>query len=349
MQKSSLLRLLGLLCILVVVGLTCYVVLFYYGEYLGVSTQATRVIAVITVLLALCYIFKIWQMNALKSTLMSYTSLVKYKSIFYFFLPWKSASKSNVGNNTASVLDNNILINFCSTLKDNYGHRWRAKTRILLVMGDVIQVELLVPKLTSLRWVEGDGVVLIWGGTLTEPPDVSLFDAIRKLHRRPLDGIVWVTPTFQHQDSLVQSAPVVSLTAEQIDNAARHLQAVFTTLRWRVPLYLWSLHGAQFVRDDVTLHSATCLFPAGCTTALCRSQLAALVMQLAEQGSQQVTRNIHSNFLLKMANALTQNAEAISDALATFFQPASASAAGGGHLESACGKYFTARGACLGA
>ena len=85
MQKSSLLRLLGLLCILVVVGLTCYVVLFYYGEYLGVSTQATRVIAVITVLLALCYIFKIWQMNALKSTLMSYTSLVKYKSIFYFF------------------------------------------------------------------------------------------------------------------------------------------------------------------------------------------------------------------------------------------------------------------------
>lgn len=70
-----------------------------------------------------------------------------------------------------------------------------------------------------------------------------------------------------------------------------------------------------------------------------------LVMQLAEQGSQQVTRNIHSNFLLKMANALTQNAEAISDALATF-QPASASAAGGGHLESACGKYFTARGAC---
>lgn len=83
MQKSSLLRLLGLLCILVVVGLTCYVVLFYYGEYLGVSTQATRVIAVITVLLALCYIFKIWQMNALKSTLMSYTSLVKYKSIFF--------------------------------------------------------------------------------------------------------------------------------------------------------------------------------------------------------------------------------------------------------------------------
>lgn len=125
-------------------------------------------------------------------------------------------------------------------------------------------------------------------------------------------------PTFRHQDSLVQSAPVVSLTAEQIDNAARHLQAVFTTLRWRVPLYLWSLHGAQSVLNAAMAQSATCLFPAGCTTALCRSQLAALVMQLAEQGSQQVTRNIHSNFLLKMANALTQNAEAISDALATF-------------------------------
>lgn len=124
MQKSSLLRLFGLVCILVVVGLTCYVVLFYYGEYLGVSTQTTRIIVVVTVLLALCYIFKIWQMNALKSMLMSYTPLIKYKSIFYF-LPWKSAFKSNVGTNTAATLDNNIFINFSSTLKDNYGRRWQ--------------------------------------------------------------------------------------------------------------------------------------------------------------------------------------------------------------------------------
>lgn len=203
-------------------------------------------------------------------------------------------------------------------LKVYYSYRWRAKTRLLLVMGDASQVDQLVPKLTSQRWVEGDGVVLIWGGTLTEAPDASLFDAIRKLHRRPLDGIVWVTPTFQHQDTLVQSAPVVSLTAEQIDNAARHFQAVFTTLRWRVPLYLWSLYGAQFVRDDVTLHSATCLFPAGCTTALCRSQLTSLAMQMAEQGTQQVTRNIRDNFLLKMANLLMPGAEAISESLSTF-------------------------------
>lgn len=95
-------------------------------------------------------------------------------------------------------MDNNIFINFCSTLKDNYLPLLARQNPYSAGDGDVIQVELLVPKLTSLRWVEGDGVVLIWGGTLTEPPDVSLFDAIRKLHRRPLDGIVWVTPTFQH-------------------------------------------------------------------------------------------------------------------------------------------------------
>lgn len=225
-------------------------------------------------------------------------------------------SKKAIKNSRAEIL-NHVL----TYLRQSYGRRWRAKTRILLVMGDAPQVDQLVPKLTSQRWVEGDGVVLIWGGTLTETPDASLFDAIRKLHRRPLDGIVWVTPTFQHQDTLVQSAPVVSLTAEQIDNAARHLQAVFTTLRWRVPLYLWSLYGAQFVRDDVTLHSATCLFPAGCTTALCRSQLTSLAMQMAEQGTQQVTRNIRDNFLLKMANLLMPGAEAISESLSTFFSP----------------------------
>ncbi|MEG2434417.1 MAG: hypothetical protein RSA84_25005, partial [Acinetobacter sp.] len=89
---------------------------------------------------------------------------------------------------TGEMLVNEIR----DVLKVNYGRRWRAKTRILLVMGAVTQVDQLVPKLTSQRWVEGDGVVLIWGGGLTEAPDATLFDAIRKLHRRPLDGIVWV-------------------------------------------------------------------------------------------------------------------------------------------------------------
>ncbi|WP_407181924.1 hypothetical protein [Citrobacter europaeus] len=198
MKKSTLLLLFGRLCILVVVGLICYVVLFYYGEYLEVRAQSTRIIVVTTVLIALCYIFKLWQLNALKSVLISYVPFLKYKSIVYSFLPWKSADKTNVGDNITTTLDSNIFINFHTTLKDNYGRLWRAKTRILLVMGDASQVEQLVSKLTTQRWVEGDGVVLIWGGTLTETPDASLFDAIRKLHRRPLDGIVWVTPTFQH-------------------------------------------------------------------------------------------------------------------------------------------------------
>ena len=140
MNKSTLLRLFGWLCILVVVGLICYVVLFYYGEYLGVETQTTRIIVVTTVLLALCYIFKLWQMNALKSVLISYVPLLKYKSIIYFFMPWKSSDKANVGNNTTATLDSNIFINIHSTLKENYGRRWRAKTRVLLVMGDATQV-----------------------------------------------------------------------------------------------------------------------------------------------------------------------------------------------------------------
>lgn len=85
MKKSTLLRLFGRLCILVVVGLICYVVIFYYGKYLGVRDQTTRIIIVVTVLLALCYFFKLWQMNALKSVLISYVPLLKYKSIVYSF------------------------------------------------------------------------------------------------------------------------------------------------------------------------------------------------------------------------------------------------------------------------
>lgn len=67
-------------------------------------------------------------------------------------------SKKDIKDSRAEIL-NHVL----TYLLHNYGRRWRAKTRILLVMGDAPQVDQLVPELTSQRWVEGDGVVLIWG------------------------------------------------------------------------------------------------------------------------------------------------------------------------------------------
>lgn len=73
---------------------------------------------------------------------------------------------SNTGSKSKKIIKNSrakILNHVLTYLRQNYGHRWRAKTRILLVMGDASQVDLLVPKLASQRWVEGDGVVLIWG------------------------------------------------------------------------------------------------------------------------------------------------------------------------------------------
>lgn len=164
MNKSTLLRLFGWLCILVVVGLICYVVLFYYGEYLGVETQTTRIIVVTTVLLALCYIFKLWQMNALKSVLISYVPLLKYKSIIYFFMPWKSSDKANVGNNTTATLDSNIFINIHSTLKENYGRRWRAKTRGGICLGNGIWGRSPLPHSCGVlyQWSEPpEGLVLL--------------------------------------------------------------------------------------------------------------------------------------------------------------------------------------------
>lgn len=47
-------------------------------------------------------------------------------------------------------------------------------------------------------------------------------------------------------------------------------------------------------------------------------RVTSLAMQMAEQGTQQVTRNIRDNFLLKMANLLMPGAEAISESLSTF-------------------------------
>ncbi|WP_423250615.1 ImcF-related family protein [Citrobacter gillenii] len=271
--------------------------------------QASLIVAGICIIVLLCddVFIRLWQM------IISHRFFQRFNMLSGFGILGKESNQDIKNNDTE--ISNHVR----TYLRQLYGRRWRAKTRILLVMGDASQVDQLVPKLTSQRWAEGDGVVLIWGGDLADTPDVTLFNAIRKLHRRPLDGAVWVGNHFQQQDVLVHTDPITPLTAQQMDDVARHLQAIFTTLRWRIPLYLWSLHGTHSAHDGVDAQSATCLLSPGCTPALCRLQLTSLASQLAQQGTQQLTLNIRDNFLLKMANLLTHSAAAISDSLTTFF------------------------------
>jgi type VI secretion system protein ImpL len=115
-------------------------------------------------------------------------------------------------------------------LRAVYTFFWRAKVRLLLVVGDDADVDALVPELRAHGWAEGHGTVLIAGGDLKAEPDTARLDALRRLaRRRPLDGIVWVTRESDYPG------------AAWMDYGLRHLQQVGARLRWHAPLYLWQL------------------------------------------------------------------------------------------------------------
>jgi type VI secretion system protein ImpL len=76
------------------------------------------------------------------------------------------------------------------------GRRWGRKVRILLITGIAAEVEQLTPGLTGQLWQEDRGTLLLWGGDLNTPADSAWLTALRKLRRRPVDGLVWVTSAF---------------------------------------------------------------------------------------------------------------------------------------------------------
>lgn len=50
-------------------------------------------------------------------------------------------------------------------LRKHYGFFWRHKIRLLLVIGEPTEIEAIAPTLADRQWLEGQGTVLLWGGS----------------------------------------------------------------------------------------------------------------------------------------------------------------------------------------
>ncbi|MBA0190766.1 type VI secretion protein VasK, partial [Pectobacterium odoriferum] len=84
-------------------------------------------------------------------------------------------------------VENRNTVQSCPGLKKHLRRRynlfWRRKVRLLLVTGDEVAIEQLVPGLQQQQWLEGHRTVLIYGGSLTAEPDKEKYTALRKLRR----------------------------------------------------------------------------------------------------------------------------------------------------------------------
>lgn len=198
-----------------------------------------------------------------------------------------------------------------------YGFFWPRKLRILLITGSIADVEQLTPKLTHELWQEDRGTLLLWGGDPAAPVDAAWFAALRKLRRRPADGMVWVTSAF---DS-VPDMPAASLTSDAMDALAHTLNRRYESLGWRLPLYVWSLHGRGGEQAGRTTQPVGCLLSAGCPPDMLARQLNGLIPALTAQGIQQICDRPQHHFLLTLADQLAREPESLTGPLSMLLNP----------------------------
>ncbi len=220
-------------------------------------------------------------------------------------------------NKTSS--NSNLTSDIKTGLQKQYGRFWPRKVRILLLTGSAADVEQLTPGLTSQYWQEDSGTVLLWGGDLGAQADSAWLSALRKLRRRPLDGVVWVTSALAQRTTLGQQESKTTLTVDMMDSVAQAFAARFELLGWRLPLYAWSLH-ADDGADRIT-QSVGCLLPAGCDAGELSTQLAGLLPSLIEQGTQQISSNTQHPFLLQLADQLARQPDSVAGPLTTLLNP----------------------------
>lgn len=174
-----------------------------------------------------------------------------------------------------------------------FGFFWRHKVRLLLVVGEPDQIKAIAPTLAEQKWLEGEGTVLLWGGSLQGAVDETLLQQWRKLcPRRPLDGIVWAL-------SREQSAEPV-----HIGNAISHLQNITQLMRWQAPVHLWEVRESSWGQDKRPVEPVGCRLSPRLTSAQLESSLSRLEQPLREAGLAQMQDDPRHDFLLRLSRDL---------------------------------------------
>ncbi|WP_099050692.1 ImcF-related family protein [Pseudomonas putida] len=178
-------------------------------------------------------------------------------------------------------------------LRDRYGFFWRRKVRLLLVIGEPAQIEAIAPTLAEQRWLEGQGTVLLWGGSAQATLEQSFPAQWRGLSRwRALDGVVWALNNTQAADDAAMGAGV------------HQLQRLARGLNWQLPLYLWQVCDSAWSQDTRKARPVGCLLPARFDAQVLQGRLNNLLEPLRREGLAQINNVMGHDFLLRLSRDL---------------------------------------------
>ncbi|MDK9364715.1 ImcF-related family protein [Lelliottia sp. V106_12] len=313
-MREFLIRFSGVLFIIFV---TAILLLIYYlwGEPLG-WVEPSEKFRVLCTILFIPFILSL--------IFISRRSLIAIASRIRFFRQL-GAAEDTQSDKEASSKQKSIHKEKISELKQSmhssYGLFWFRKVRILLINGTAAEVEQLTPGLTGQLWQEDRGTLLLWGGDLNTPADNAWLTALRKLRRRPADGLVWVTSAFDQLSAPGLERPLPVPSDSTMDALAHSISARYEALGWQLPLYIWSLHPRAGKPEGRITQATGCLLPAGCRAVGLMQQLQALPQELIAQGIQQTCHSTQHNFLLMLADQLIREPQTLADPLSVMLNP----------------------------
>jgi type VI secretion system protein ImpL len=284
--------------------------IWHYGDQIGLHTSGMKFLGIAAGMLLLLFIRH------------GKTIGLAIKERWHRFQAKRKNELPDDEGRLAQTAPRNVTVTeIRSAMRNLYGRRWGRKVRILLVTGTNADVQQLTPGLTAQLWQEDRGTLLLWGGDLNTPADTQWLTALRKLRRRPVDGLVWVTSSFD-QLSGPGLEPAAAVPSEStMDTLAHAISSRNDILGWRLPLYVWSLHPRAGAQNDRITQATGCLLPSGCTPAALSEQLSALSPTLISQGIQQISDGSQHSFLLALADQLTREPHSVAEPLAVMLNP----------------------------
>ncbi|HFP9407106.1 TPA: ImcF-related family protein, partial [Raoultella planticola] len=300
----------GLAGIIACISAILVALILHFGPSYGLDTRLKQVLAFVAVWIVLLIVF--------------YTPFM-FRFMKEKYHRWREQKNNALPSDESRVArtpPRNVTVDTIrEAMRNLYGRRWGRKTRILLITGTAAEVEQLTPGLTVQLWQEDRGTLLLWGGDLNTPADSAWLTALRKLRRRPVDGMVWVTSAFDQLSApgLEQTLPVPSEST--MDSLSHAISARMETLGWQLPLYVWSLHPRAGQPEGRITQATGCLLPAGCRTEGLAEQLSALTPDLISQGLQQTCGEVKHNFLLTLADQLIREPESVTAPLSVMLNP----------------------------
>lgn len=300
----------GLAGIVALISLTIVGLILHFGPQYGLDTRLKQMMALATawlVLLIACnmpFVFRVMREKHHR---------------------WREQKNSALPSDESRVARipprNATVTTMREAMRNLYGRRWGRKIRILLLTGTVSEVEQLTPGLTAQLWQEDRGTLLLWGGDLNTPADSAWLTALRKLRRRPVDGLVWVTSAFDQLSAPGLEQPLPVPSESTMDSLSHAISSRMETLGWTLPLYVWSLHPRAGKPEGRITQATGCLLPAGCRTEGLAEQISALTPDLTSQGLQQICGEVKHNFLLTLADQLIREPESLTAPLSVILNP----------------------------